>query len=347
MQPGRPTIKDVARHAGVGTSTVTRVMRGDGYVTPATRALVQAAVAATGYQVNSLARSLKQQRSFVIGHLLQSTVPNPFYITVASGVEAYARTRGYTALAFNFERAPEAERRGIETFLNWRADALIFTTPLDGGNVEFAVSRGIPVIQVERPKTAAAPGITVNNYTGALTAMRHLTDLGHRDIAYVGGLPLSGSIGYVERERVAAYHDALRAVGGSGAEFFLAGPQYLTDAEHSLSPGFEATQRLLAGPRRPTAIQCTNDIIAAGALQAIHQAGLDVPGDISVIGFDDTLGRYLAPQLTTVRLPAYELGQTAARLVIDALHGTNGGVIEPVSLDAELVLRRSTAAPRR
>ena len=347
MRTGRPNIKDVAREAGVGTTTVTRVLNGDRNVTEATRALVESAIQGTGYQVNSLARGLKQQRSFVIGHLLLSAVTNPFYVTVASGVEAYARTAGYTALTLNFERAPEAERRGIETFLNWRADALIFTTPLVAANVEFALARGLPVMQVERPKTAAAPGIKVNNTKGAQAAMRHLVDLGHREIAYIGGYPVTDQIGYVEQERVGAYREAMAAIGGAPREFFLAGPQYLTDAEHSLAPGYQATKALLAGPRRPTAIQCTNDIIAAGALQALREAGLDVPGDISIIGFDDTLGAYLAPQLTTVRLPAYELGQTAARLLIDGLNGVTSSLpSHTISLDAELVVRRSTGPVR-
>ena len=98
--------------------------------------------------------------------------------------------------------------------------------------------------------------------------------------------------------------------------------------------------------RRPTAIQCTNDIIAAGVLQAIGDAGLRVPDDISVIGFDDTLGYYLTPQLTTVRLPAYELGQTAARMVIDAVEGVTPQEALALQLDATLVLRQSTARPR-
>ncbi len=341
----RPTIRDVARIAGVGTSTVTRVVQGQGYVAAHTRAAVFAAIEQTGYQVNSVARSLKQQRSFVIGHLLRSTVPNPFYLMVARGVEDLAQARGYTALTYNVQGEAEAERRGIETFLNWRADALIFTTAVDAANIDFAASRGIPVVQVERPRSLAVPRILVRNYAGALEAMRHLIELGHRDIAYIGGKPSAEHVAYVEKERITAYRDAMAAIGGSPSEFALAGPLYLVDAEHSVQPGYDAAVRLLSSGRRPTAIQCTNDIVAAGAMQAIGEAGLRIPEDISIIGFDDTLGSYLTPQLTTVRLPAFELGQTAARMVIDAVEGLKSPSPELVELDATFVLRRSTAKP--
>lgn len=344
MSP-RPNIRDVARAAGVGTSTVTRVMRGDTNVTAETREAVLAAVRQTGYQVNSLARGLKQRRSFVIGHLLRSTVPNPFYVTVARGVEDVAKARGYTALTHNVQGASEAEFSGIDTFLNWQTEALIFTTATDGANVDLAVSRKIPVVQVERPKSSKAPAVLVDNYSGALAAMRHLTDLGHRDIAYIGGIPMSPASAYVERERIAAFRDALAAVGARGRESFLAGPLYLVDVENSLRPGYEAMAALLTSGRIPTAVQCINDIIAAGALQAIRDAGLRVPEDISVIGFDDTLGAYLSPQLTTVQLPAYELGQAAAAMVIDAVE-TGNPVVVPAPIEAALILRRSTASPR-
>ncbi len=341
----RPTIKDVARVAGVGTSTVTRVVHAQGYVAEKTRAAVVAAMEQTGYQVNSLARSLKQRRSFVIGHLLRSTIPNPFYLMVARGVEDEAKTRGYTALTYNVQGAAEAERRGIDTFLNWRADALIFTTPVVAENVDFAFARGVPVVQVERPKSTRAPGITVDNYAGASAAMQHLIALGHRNIAYVGGLPAAELAGYVEMERIGAYRDAMAAIGGTCEEYFLAGSRYLLDAENSLRPGYDSAVRLLSSARRPTAIQCANDIVAAGVLQAIREAGLSVPEDISVIGFDDTLGHYLAPQLTTVRLPAYELGQTAARMVIDAVEGRKPETPSVPQISAAFVQRRSTAAP--
>jgi LacI family transcriptional regulator len=331
--------------AKVGTSTVTRVMRGDRNVTAQTREAVLAAVRETGYQVNSLARGLKQRRSFVIGHLLRSMIPNPFYVEVARGVEDAAKAKRYTALTYNVQGISEAERSGIGIFLNWQAEALIFTTATDAANVDFAVSRMLPVVQVERPKSHAAPAILVDNSCGALAAMRHLTDLGHRDIAYIGGIPMGETSAYVERERIGAYRDALAAVGASGRELFHAGPRYLVDAENSLRPGYTAMQELLSSGRVPTAIQCVNDIVAAGALQALREAGLRVPEEVSVLGFDDTLGAYLSPPLTTVQLPAYQLGETAATMAIEAIEAGQP-VKAPAPLRTKLILRRSLAAPR-
>jgi DNA-binding LacI/PurR family transcriptional regulator len=124
------TLKDVAEHAGVATTTVARVVNNSGYVAEETREKVMKSVTATGYRVNSIAQSLKRNRSNIIGHLLRSTVPNPFFVKVARGVEEYARTKGYTVLTYNVQNDAEAERLGIDAFLNWRADALIFSTPV-------------------------------------------------------------------------------------------------------------------------------------------------------------------------------------------------------------------------
>jgi DNA-binding LacI/PurR family transcriptional regulator len=149
------TIKTVADRAGVATATVARVLHGNGYVADGTREKVMAAVAATGYQINSIARSLKRSRSNVIGHLLQSTVPNPFFVKVARGVEEYAQAAGYTVLTYNVQGDAEAERRGVEVFLGWRVDAMIFTTPIDSQNVDRALSAGVPVAQVARARQCA------------------------------------------------------------------------------------------------------------------------------------------------------------------------------------------------
>ena len=334
----------------MATTTVARVLRRSGYVAEETRERVLEAVRVTGYRANSLARSLKQNRSFIIGHLLKSTVPNPFYVEVARGVEEHADARGYTSLTYNIHHDADAERRAIDIILGWRADALIFSTPADAANVEYAASRGVPLVQVERPRALVGHRIVVRNYASAVKAMRHLTDLGHRRIAYVGAelLPDTGPAalyGYVERERFEAYRDVMRAVGAFAEDLVLFGEAYKVDLPTAQGHGYEATRELLARADRPTAIMASNDILAAGALQAIHEARLRVPDDLSVIGFDDTLAEYLTPLLTTVRLPARLLGSTAARLVIDQIEGQGPAEDQDLALDAEFILRRSTAAP--
>lgn len=346
-----PTLKDVAIAAGVATSTVARVLAKSGYVAAETRERVLEAVDLTGYRVNSLARSLKRSRSHIIGHLLKATVPNPFYVEVSRGAEEHAITRGYTVLAYNVQHSAEAERRVIDTFLDWRADGLIFSTPTEAANVDYAASRGVPLVQVERPRSLIGHRIVVHNYASAVAAMRHLVDLGHRRIAYIGAqlLPEIGPAalyGYVERERFEAYRDVMQGVGGLSDDLVLFGEAYQVDRPTAQGHGYEAACVLMARRDRPTAILASNDILAAGALQAIHEAGLRVPEDVSVIGFDDTIAAFLTPLLTTVRLPARLLGSTAARLVIDQIESGSIAVDQSLALEAEFVLRRSTAAPR-
>ena len=202
------TLKDVAEAAGVAVSTVARVVNDKGYVAEATRERVFAAVEATGYRANALARSLKSARSHVIGHLLRSTEPNPFFVKVARGLEDHARARGYAALTYNMHGEAAAERRGIETFLNWRADALVFSTPVSEENVAFAIASGVPVVQVERPRSDAGHRITVRNRRGAEAAMRHLIDLSHR----TGASPMSAR----SRRRRTTSMRAMSRWSGSG-----------------------------------------------------------------------------------------------------------------------------------
>jgi DNA-binding LacI/PurR family transcriptional regulator len=339
-------IKTVAERAGLSTATVARVLHNNGYVAEATREKVMRAVNETGYQINAIARSLKRSRSNVIGHLLQSTVPNPFFVKVARGVEEFAQANGYTTLTYNVQGDAEAERKGVETFLGWRVDAFIFTTPLAAENVDRALSAGVPVIQVERPRSDKGHCLTVDNASGAREAMQHLLSLGHRRIAYVGQRPGSQHnvfADYVEEERFGPYRDALQAIGAFEQNLVAFGEAYrLSDMDaHGL--GYQAMNNWLDAGVRPTAVFASSDILAAGVLQAIHEHELQVPKDISVIGFDDTLAPFLAPELTTVHLPAHELGVAAAQLALDQLSGHSGNIERGQKLKTRLVLRSSTA----
>ena len=342
-----PTIKSVAQRAGVSTATVARVMHNNGYVAEETRQRILEVVSETGYRINSIARSLKRNRSNVIGHLLQSTLPNPFFVKVARGVEAYTESQGYTTLTYNVQGSPNAERRGLETFLSWRVDAIIFSTPLDQKNVEFALESSASVVQVERPMSPKSDRITVNNYSGALAAVEHLLELGHTRIAYVGQKP--GLLGneladYVETERFAAYHGSLEERGLLDERLIALGKSYYTLGDTSAQgDGYHFMRRWLEAGEFPTAVFASSDILAAGVLQAIHEHDLSVPKDISVIGYDDTFAPFLTPLLTTVRLPARELGEVAARMALERLDGK--GVMKPQEhkLESELVVRESTA----
>jgi DNA-binding LacI/PurR family transcriptional regulator len=343
------TIKSVAQAAGVSTATVARVMHDNGYVAEETRQRVLEVVTRTGYRINSIARSLKRNRSNIIGHLLQSMLPNPFFVKVARGVEAYTEAQGYTTLTYNVQGDPAAERRGLETFLSWRVDAIIFSTARDQKNVEFALKANIPVIQVERPRSSKTDRIVVDNYSGALAAMEHLLELGHKRIAYVGQKPgvIDNKLAdYVDVERFGAYKDSLKKHKLFDETLVALGKSYTLGDTSAQGDGYHAMRRWLDEGQRLTAVFAGSDILAAGVLQAIHEHGLRVPQDISVIGFDDTFASFLTPLLTTVRLPAHELGETAARLALERIQAKGVKKPKEYRLETELIIRKSTAKVR-
>jgi LacI family transcriptional regulator len=344
MVTGLATLKDVAERAGVGLATVNRVLSNRGYVAEATRARVMAAVEETGYRPNALARNLKRQRSEVIGHLVRSTLPNPFFVKVARGVEDEARARGYTVMTVNVRGDAEEERLGVEAFLAWRVAGLIFSTPVSTSNVAHAVASGTPVVQVERPRTMLGHRITVQNRQAAGEAMEHLISLGHRRIAYVGGAPgtqRNEMAGYVESERFGAYRSVMEGLGLLDMSLVRFGLVYGPDETTAQGLGYVSACDWLDHPARPTAVMCSSDILAAGVLQAAQERKLRIPDDLSVVGFDDTLAEYLSPLLTSIRLPARRIGRAAVGLIVDQI-GLGQTAGRHLELAAEFILRRST-----
>jgi LacI family transcriptional regulator len=344
----KPTIKDVANHAGVSTATVARVIHGNGYVADETSTRVQAAIKVTQYKLNSIAQSLRQQRTYVIGHILKSTVPNPFFVQVALGAEQHALEEGYKVLTYNIQGDSDKERRGVETFIHRRVEAIIFTTPMDGANVQLALDAGIPVVQVERPRIAEANKVIVDNYTGAVAAMEHLIQWGHRRIAFIGEdtkFQQHAIWRYVERERLSAYLDTMKKYNLPIDESLIAqGKHYYLENGGAAGDGRRLTDQILALEKPPTAIFASCDLTAVGVLQSIYAHGFRVPTEISVVGFDDTYAAYLAPPLTTVKLPMHELGRVAAQIAIDQIETDDRdlAVSRTEKLQTELVVRDST-----
>lgn len=319
------TLNDVAFKAGVSTATVARVVHKRGYVSEDTRARVLLAIKAVDYRSNSLARSLKQSRTRVIGQVLQSTFPNTFYVQVALGAERLATELGYSLLTYNVQGDAGAEKKAVEAFLSWRVDAILFITPIDSANVNLSLSAGVPAVQVERPVLETCDHVLVDNYVGARAAMDHLIGFGHRRIAFVGQDPsaqASSISAYVERERFKAYQDALASLGVATDKQLISLGNYYTLRDRSANEdGYRATQRFLAIDEPPTAIFASSDILAAGVIQCLYSRGLNVPGQVSVVGFDDTYAAFVTPMLTTVRLPMEELGKVAMELVIGRVEG--------------------------
>ena len=343
MKPS--TLLEVAQRAGVSTATVARVLKAKGYVSEVARSRVEAAIKATGYRPNAVARGLRQQRSFTVGHMLTAITANPFFVNVAHWAEEEALAEGYKTFLFNHNGSAERERLGVERFIERRVDAVLFTNAIDRHNVQLLTEAAIPVIQLERAATIEAPSIRVDNLSGALEAIAHLVQFGHRRIAFIGGDPELINRGdrhftSVEDERLAGYREGLRQAGIPIDESLIRlGRYYHIEDGGSGIEGYRHIKALLALPERPTAIFATCDILAAGALQGIYEEGLRVPEDISIIGFDDTLAANLAPQLTTVAQPMEDLGRLGFRAALDAIEGRS--VVMSTVLPTRLVVRRS------
>ncbi len=347
MKPKSATLLDVAREAGVSRATVARVLSAGGYVGEETRLRVEEAVQRTGYRPNVMARSLRTQRTYTIGHITSEFTQNPFFAHVARSIEREGLAHGYKTILYNQDGSDAHERAGVEQFIERRVDAVIFTYPRAPESVAMLRAAAMPVVQIERDLTTDTDAVLVDNYAGATAGMAHLLQLGHRRIAFIGGDPdlhprSCRRPRSVEEERVDAYCDALRSVGASVDERLIRLGKYFEPDNGINIAGYRAMKSLLELPERPTAIFTGCDVLAAGALQALYEANLRIPDDISVVGFDDTTARILAPRLTSVAQPMAELGRTALQLALAQIDDPDG---EPqtIILSPHLVVRNSTA----
>jgi DNA-binding LacI/PurR family transcriptional regulator len=348
---GPATLRDVAELAGVSTSTVARVLHNSGYVAAETRERVEAAMRERGFRLNAVASGLKRRRMSTIGMLLHETLPNPFFAEVALGVEHGASERGYNVLLYNAHGLAEHERAGVETLLSQQVEAIVFAHSLDAGNVETALAAGAAVVEVEKPLSSKSGAIVVDNYVGARAAMAHLLELGHQHIGFVGEpthrVAVAGEHAErVIRERLDGYRDARAEHGLPDDESLVVLGSYADEPGwENLRSGYDYMTRLLDQHPALTAVFAGSDLLAAGVLQALYERRMIVPDQASVIGFDDTYAKHLAPALTTVRQPMFEMGVRAAELALQLASRPRRRERE-VWLRTELVVRGSTAAPR-
>ena len=326
-------IKDVARIAGVSTATVSRALSNPSIVSASTREAVERAIAQTGYTVNLTARNLRRKR---VGGVL-ALVPNlanPFFSRILAGISGVLRTEGLNLLVADTTTAPEARGGLVDYADRSRTDGLIV---LDGALPAAVLSRPgcPPVVQAcEWIAGLDAPRILADNAGGARIAVEHLVSLGHSRIGRLCG-PEGNTL---TQARGAGFGAALaEAALELRSDWILAG-------DFSFRAGREAAAAILRMPERPSAIFCDSDEMACGLIGGLQQAGLRVPADLSVLGFDDVqLSAHFAPSLTTVRQHQVLIGERAARVMLDLLAGGSPDLetIVPV----ELVLRESTAPP--
>ena len=305
------TIRDVAREAGVAVGTVSRVLNGSGPVSPATAERVRGVMARLGFAPSEAGRALRTGASRAVG-VLVPTIANPIFARSTEGIEAVLHARGYAALLMSTRYEPEAEAGALATLVSRGVDGLIATL----ARADAAPATGVPtVLLYNRPDgTDAASALATVDSRGAVRdATRRIIARGHRRIAFLGGH-------FAASDRSAAraegYRDAMREAG------LPAWPPEQVDFEDE-DPAFDAAiARLLARLSRPTALICSNDLLAQATIAALRRAGLDVPRDVSVIGFDGMPAARLAyPPLTTVRQPARSMGRAAAALLLDMIEG--------------------------
>ena len=344
------TLTDIARAAGVSKATAARAISLKGYVADDARKRINEAAGRLGYRPNLVARGFRSRRTFSIGHIAHAITENPFFAHVARAVEREAIANGYKVFLYNQDGTDEHEKIGVEQFIERRVDAIVFTYARSAQNLSLLREAGMPVVQIERERTGDTHAVLVDNVAGAESAMRHLLQLGHRRIAYIGGdprlYPRSFSRGRsVEEERLGAYVQSLRNTGVSLDTRLIQLDDYVVIGSDGANvTGYRRMRALLDLPERPTAIFVGCDLMAAGALQAIYEARLRVPDDISVVGYDDTLAASLTPRLTTVAQPMAELGFNAIRFVLSTI-GDPDFAPQTTTLSPKLIIRQSTASP--
>jgi len=341
LATSRPTLRDVARRAGVNPATASRALNPalPGRIAAPTERRVREAAEALGYRPDPVARSLRTRRSGFVGVVVPD-LTNPVIPPIVRGIEGVLWTAGIACLLADTDNDVDREAALVDELLARRCEGLIVSTATrTSGTVNDLADGDVPAILVTRNIDAGSlPLVAGDDAAGVEAAVAHLAELGHRRIAHVTG-PLTLSTTVVRRD---AFEAATDRLGLRASRLLVHGEAFTAAAGHA------AAEELLGGGERFTAIVAGNDLIALGCLEALADAGLRCPEDISLVGHNDTpMVASLEPPLTTVAIPKAEIGARAATLLLDGLEGREVAS-GPVLLPTELIVRGSTApAPPR
>ncbi len=332
------SIKDVARAAKVSHPTVSRALRNSPLVNHETAERIRQIAARMGYRPNTIARSLVTRKTQAIG-VVVTTIADPFIAEVVSGVEEIANKHGYSVVLSNSNADPDREVEVVHSFHERRVDGIIVTSSRVGALYLPMLSRlkaPIVLINNQHPDDDEfVHSVMIDNAASSRTAVQHLIELGHKRIGYLGDIAGFQS----DTERFAGYRQALAVAGLP----FL--PELVVHGDGRPAGGNRAMEKLLALANPPTAISCYNDMSALGAMHAAHARGLDVPGDISIAGFDDLFfASYTRPLLTTIRQPKQKMGRMAMETMLKLIAGESSRT--GIRVNGELIVRESTAPPR-
>ncbi len=330
------TIKDVAKRAGVAPITVSRVINNSGYASEKTRQRVESAIEELSYVPNTLARGLRSKRTNTLA-LVMTDITNPFFTLIARGVEDAASAAGFTVIFCNTDESESKEKKYTHTLVQKQVDGVLLVPASSNPNsVEFLQSRDVPVVLIDRSiPNVQADLVRCDSKGGAYHLIGHLIELGHKRISMITG-PRGVS---TSDDRVAGYRQALSEVG-------LAGQECVYYGAFTQASGYEfATQALVQDPT-PTALFGANNFISIGVMKALRDAGVRVPKDIAVVGFDDLpIAMVVDPFLTVAAQPAYEMGQKATELLLARLADRAPQGHQEIILPTELIERQSSGPP--
>ena len=330
------TISDVAKLANVSKATVSAVINNKSYVSPQTRKRILDVIEKLHYRPNEIARSLSVRKTKSIGLVIKE-IDNPYFAKIMKGVFDACCEHDYTVLLGSSELSPIQETKSIDILTSQRVAGLIIS-PLQGSAVDFTylvdlIKDKYPLVMLGMVENYTTNVVDIDNVKAAYKAVKYLIDMGHKEIAYFGGPAYSAH----SRDRFEGYQQALIDNDLPICyDYILEVGSYISDSYDTAKKIFSASEDL------PSAVFCYNDLVAIGLINALLELGIDVPGTVSVIGFDDIdICKSVKIPLTTIHVPAYEMGKKAAELLIKQIEYPDLTFHEKILLKAELVERNS------
>ncbi|MBQ4651193.1 MAG: LacI family DNA-binding transcriptional regulator [Oscillospiraceae bacterium] len=330
------TIEQVAKYAGVSVATVSRTLNNSPTVKPLTAKRVREAIVALNYTPNQSARNLRRNESRVI-LALAPNFSNPYYSHILTGIGEQAREREYSVLICNTSGLEESERSFMNMLETRRADgAIILGCNKDNKWLAQYADRFPVVLCCEYVPELECPSVSIDNYKAARDTVAYLQSLGHRRIAMLGA-----DNRYISSElRLRGYMDSMAAAGIDVPE----GWYQTADGDYSFASGQRVARRLLSMQPRPSAVFCVSDILALSVISVAQSMGIDVPGELTVTGFDDVdYTTMFRPHLTTVYQPCYEMGRQSVKMVLDIINGEENSETGRRFVPHKLVCRESSA----
>lgn len=328
------TVRDVAQAAGVSVTTVSRVLRGERYVSPHARAAVQSVIDELNYRPSELARQFREQRSNLVGYVVPD-ISEPFYAAIFRGITRHLRPQGFAVVAHDTDERAAAEAEAVTALLDSRAAGLIVASSGLWPRLlrERFRDAGVPVVAVDnRLDGVETDAVYDDNENGAAALTRHLVEHGHRRIAFVGGITSESS----GADRIAGYRRALSEAGAPEIA------EHIVTGDWRQESGRLYTLRLMRLSERPTAIMAANYEVALGAMRALRSLRLRIPDDVALVAFDDfEVAELLDPPLTALHRDVESMGEAAAGLLIDQLYPSGDRARREIRVPFEIMPRRS------